>query len=257
VLPGNRLGLLDFGMIGRLDSELQEAIELMLLAASEKNSKDFTKQVLKICTIPDGCNKAKLQHDIDEFLHEYLRQPVEVLNITEILNHISAIIRHHRLLMPRGAAMLIRVLLMLEGSSQSLDRTFSINDAIMPYTKKMKIARLSPIKFSKKIGHAFLIWERLITALPDDIESLITKMRSGNFDVNLQHRHLDAVINRLVYGILSGAILVGGSMILSSSVPPLIHGSSVIGAVFIAIGSFLGYKLLRAIGKSGNLTNDK
>jgi len=257
VLPGNRIGLLDFGMIGRIDSELQEAIELMLLAASEKNSNDFTKQILKICTLPEGFNKAKLQRDVDEFLHEYLGQPLDVLNVSEILNHMSAIIRHHRLLMPSGASMLIRVLLMLEGSSQRLDRTFSVNDAIEPYTQQMQLARLSPMKFSHKLGRSYLVWERLLTALPDDIESVVSKMRSGNFDVNLQHRHLDAVINRLVYGILSGAVFVGGSMILSSSVPPLIHGVSVIGGAFIGIGSLLGYKLLRAIGQSGDLTNEK
>ena len=255
VLPGNRIGLLDFGMVARIDSELQEAIELMLLAASEKNSNDFTKQIIKICTLPENFDKAKLQRDVDEFLHEYLGQALDSLNISETLNHMSSIIRNHRLLMPSGASMLIRVLLMLEGSSQRLDRHFSINESIEPYTHKMRVERLSPRKFSQKLGRSYLVWERLLTALPDDIENVVAKMRDGNFDVNLQHRHLDAVINRLVYGILSGAIFLGGSMILSSAVPPLIGGVSVIGAVVIGIGSLLGYKLLRAIGSSGNLTN--
>jgi len=257
VLPENRIGLLDFGMVGRIDSELQEAIELMLLAASEKNSNDFTKQIIKICTLPENFNKAKLQRDVDAFLHEYLGQALDSLNMSETLNHMSNIIRHHRLLMPSGASMLIRVLLMLEGSSQRLDRNFSINDAIQPYTQKMRLARLSPAKFSQKLGRSYLVWERLLTALPDDIEHIAAKMREGDFSVNLRHRHLDAVINRLVYGILSGSIFLGGSMILSSSVPPLIHGVSVIGAVVIGIGSLLGYKLLRAIGSSGSLTNSK
>ena len=257
VLPDNRIGLLDFGMIGRIDSDLQESIELMLLAVSEKNSNDFTKQILKICTLPDNVNKAKLQRDVDEFLHEYLGQSLAALSISESLNQMSAIIRNHRLLMPSGASMLIRVLLMLEGSSQRLDRDFSVNEAIEPYTQKMRMSRLSPHKFSQKLGRSYLIWERLLTALPDDIESIVGKMRNGNFDVNLQHRHLDAVINRLVYGILSSAIFIGGSMILSRSVPPLIGGVSVIGGLFIGFGSLLGYKLLRAIGKSGNLTNEK
>lgn len=257
VLPGDRIGLLDFGMIGRIDSELQEAIELMLLAASEKNSHDFTKQVLKICTLPESFNKTKLQRDVDEFLHEYLGQPLATINISETLDNISTIIRNHRLLMPSGASMLIRVLLMLEGSSQRLDRNFSVNDAIEPYTQQMRIERFSPKKFTQKLGRSYLIWERLLTTLPDDVESLIAKMRNGSFDINLQHRHLDAVVNRLVYGILSGAIFLGGSMVLSRSVPPLIQGVSVIGVVFLGIGSLLGYKLLRAIGKSGDLTNEK
>ncbi|MEH6453918.1 MAG: hypothetical protein V7782_12865, partial [Psychromonas sp.] len=205
----------------------------------------------------EGFDKSKLQRDVDEFLHEHLGQQLASLNISNVLNQMSNIIRHHRLLMPSGASMLVRVLLMLEGSSQRLDRNFSVNDAIEPYTQKMRIARLSPHKFSQKLGRSYLVWERLLSALPDDIENIISKIRNGNFDVNLQHRHLDAVINRLVYGILSGAVFLGGSMILSSAVPPLVHGVSVIGAVVISIGSLLAYKLLRAVGQSGSLTNSK
>ncbi|MBU2870398.1 AarF/ABC1/UbiB kinase family protein [Colwellia sp. E2M01] len=255
VLDDDRIGLLDFGMIGRIDDNIQEALELMLLAASEKNSVDFTKQVIRVCTLPESFDKSKLQRDIDEFLHEYLSQPMASLNISEILNTMNTIIRKHRLLMPSGISMLIRVLVMLEGSSQRLDRDFSVNDAIEPYTKKMKRARLSPRRFSKKLGKSYFVWERLLTTLPDDVETLISKMRSGSFDVNLKHRHLDAVVNRLVYGILSGAIFLGGSMMLSSSVPPLMHGISILGAVITSVGSVLCYNLLTAIRKSGSLTN--
>lgn len=255
ILSGNRIGLLDCGMVGRIGPDLQEAIESMLMAASQKDAIEVTYQIIQICTIPQDFNRQQLEQDVDEFIFNYFGRPIESVSISEVLNSLSSIIREHHLLMPVGMSLLIRVLIMLEGSSQLLDRSFSINDAIAPYTNKMRLRRLNPKKIAHKLGKSLTAWERLISALPADLETMIQQMRSGNFDVNLQHRHLDAVINRLVYGVLTGSMLLGGSMLLSSKVPPLINDFSILGGIFIGISAVLGFKLLKAITDSGNLVD--
>ena len=70
---------------------------------------------------------------------------------------------------------------------------------------------------------------------------------------SLEHRRLDAVVNRIVYGVLSGAAFLGGCMVLSSGIPPLVRGVSVIGSGIILLGCFLAFRLLRAVARSGSL----
>lgn len=255
ILPNNTIGLLDSGMIGRLEPELQEAFENMLMAVSEKDSVEVTYQITRICTLPKGFDRKQLQQDVDEFIFEFFGRSIESLSISETLNSLTSIIRAHHLLMPTGISLLIRVLIMLEGSSKLLDRSFSINDAIIPYTHKVRLRRFNPKKIAHRLGKSLTAWERLITALPADLETLFDKMRRGSFDVSIQHRHLDAVINRLVYGVLTGSMVLGGSMLLSSEIPPLINGFSVLGGIFIGISVVLGYKLLKAISDSGSLVD--
>lgn len=257
VLPGNKIGLLDFGMIGRIDEDLQESIENMLLAASQKDVTEVTYQITRICTLPNDFDRKQLQNDVGEFIFDYFSRPLESVNITDTLNSLTTIIRSHHLSMPTGVSLLIRVLMLLEGSSQLLDRSFSISEAIEPYTNKIRMRRFHPKRIGRNITKSLTAWDRLISSLPADLETLIDQMRSGNFDINLQHRHLDAVVNRLVYGVLTAAMLLGGSMLLSSKVPPLINDFSIIGGGFIAVSGMLGYKLLRAINKSGNLVDEK
>ena len=60
----------------------------------------------------------------------------------------------------------------------------------------------------------------------------------------------------MVYGILSGAVFLGGCMVLSSEIPPLVRGVSVIGGLIILLGCFLAFRLLRAVSRSGNLIKD-
>lgn len=253
VLPGNRIGLLDFGMVARLDDRLHDAIEDILLAVAENDPAELTDQIIRICNLPPEFDRNRLQADLDDFLSEYINQSLQELDIAAVLNNLTAIIRDHHLVLPTGLSMLIRVLIMLEGSSQLLDRDFNLRDLILPYTHKMVARRLAPKRFAHRMGKSLKDWNRILSMLPRDLEGILDRMRQGRFDVQLEHRHLDAVVNRMVYGIVSGAVFLGGCMVLSSEVPPLVRGVSVIGVAIISVGCFLAFRLFRAVGQSGNL----
>ncbi|OBT14803.1 hypothetical protein A9264_13585 [Vibrio sp. UCD-FRSSP16_10] len=257
VMPDNKFGLLDFGMVGRLDEELQEAIENMLLAAIQQDSSEVTYQITRVCSVPKDFVQQQLQDDVGDFIFEYFSRSLESVSVTDMLNRFTEIIRIHHIMMPTGISLLIRVLILLEGSSHLLDRNFSINSAIEPYANKMRLRRMHPNRFTRKLTKSLTAWERLLASLPTDLETIVEQIRSGQFDVNLKHRNLDAVVNRLVYGVLTSALLLGGSMLLSTQVPPLIHGVSVIGGVLLSLSGVLGLKLLKAVNLSGNLIDDR
>ena len=257
VLSDCRIGLLDCGMVARLSEELHDSLESILLAATEKDSVELTDQVIRICTLPQDFDRKSLQADIEDFLSEYADTSMKELDIAVILNTLTEIIRHHHLVMPTGISMLIRVLVMLEGTSRLLDRDFSLSELIGPYTHKMVARRFAPKRFARRAGKSFKAWDRVMTILPRHLEDALNKIQQGRFDVHLEHRHLDAVVNRMVYGILSGAVFLGGCMVLSSGIPPLIKGVSLIGAVILSIGCFLGFRLLRAVTRSGDLVEEE
>ena len=253
VLSDGKIGLLDCGMVARLSDDLRDALEAMLLAATENDPVELTDQVTRICTLPKEFDRNQLQADIDDFLSEYADASLKELDIAKVLNNITGIIRHHHLVMPTGISMLIRVLIMLEGTSRLLDRDFSLSDLIEPYTHKMVARRFAPKRFARRMGKSVKAWDRVMSILPRHLEDALNRMQQGRFDVHLEHRHLDAVVNRMVYGILSGAVFLGGCMVLSSGIPPLVRGVSLTGGVIILIGCFLGFRLLRAVTASGDL----
>jgi ubiquinone biosynthesis protein len=78
-------------------------------------------------------------------------------------------------------------------------------------------------------------------------------VRRGSFDVNLQHRQLDTIVNRMVLGILTAALFVGSAALWSSNVKPLLWETSVPGAAGCGFAVVLGFTLLRAIRKSGSI----
>jgi ubiquinone biosynthesis protein len=78
-------------------------------------------------------------------------------------------------------------------------------------------------------------------------------MKQGSFDVHLEHRKLDPVVNRMVMGILTAALFTGSAFILGNSVPPLFQGISVVGMAGCLAALFMGWRLILAVKRSGDV----
>ena len=250
VLPGGRLGLLDFGMTGRLADDMREELEGILLAAVDNDPERVTDHVLRIADVPNNVDRSILKRDIDDFLSEYVNVTVEEIDLSTTLNTLTDILREHHILLPTSLSLLLRVLVMLEGTSRLLDRNFSLADLIKPYAVKSIQRRYSPKKILTQVRSNYRDWDRLMKIFPRELHDVIIRARDGKFDISIEHRSLEKVTKWMVHGILSAALFLGGSMIVSQEIPPLIWGISIIGATTSLIGLFLGFQLIRAMNSS-------
>ena len=105
----------------------------------------------------------------------------------------------------------------------------------------------------RKLQNAQRDWNRLIESFPGDVADIVNRMRRGSFDVHLEHRKLDSIVNRLVLGVLSAALFMGSASLWSRGVSPVIGSLSLPGAAGCVMAIYLGFVLVRAIRKSGNI----
>ena len=112
---------------------------------------------------------------------------------------------------------------------------------------------ISPKRRVQRLRRIYSEVEHLATVLPRSIDQIIRQVRSGEFDVHLDHRGIEASVNRLVLGMLASALFVGSSQMLSLKVPPLFHDLSVLGLFGAGASVAIALRLLLAINKSGRL----
>lgn len=262
--PGNLMlladgvvGVLDCGMTGRLDEELAEGIEEMLMAAVEGNAGGLAETVLRIGCAPAETPRDRLRSDLADFVADYAGQPIQELNLSGALNSVLEIIRRYNITLPPSLSLLLRTLVELEGTAQRLNPDFSLAEVIRPFYVQMIRRRLSPRRLFGRLHRAWRDWERLAEALPRGLSDVLNRVRDGTFHVHLDHRHLDPVINRLVVGVMTAALFLGSSLLWSMKAPPVAWGVSVFGAVGYVIAVYLGWRLLRAIRKSGDMDSQK
>jgi ubiquinone biosynthesis protein len=253
LLDGNVIGLLDYGMVGEIDEALREYIEELLLALANRDGAHLTSVVTRISAAPGDLDVAALNVDLTDFLAHYAGQPLNELDLGAALTEMTEIIRRYHLVLPARMGMLLKVLVMLEGTARLASPRFSLMELVQPYQRKLLLRRLSPARQIRKLRRMYLEVEHLVETLPRGLSDILQQIQSGKFDVHLDHRGLEPSVNRLVLGLLSSSLFVGSAMLLSREVGPVLYGVPLPGALGCLLSFALGMRLLWAVRKSGNL----
>ena len=257
LMPGGAIGLLDYGMVGRLDESLRENIEDFLMAVVEKDGQRLGSIVMRVGATPPGLDEAALNVDLADFVAHYGNQPLERFELAAALREMIDLMRRHQIALPAPMTMLLKVLIMLEGTGRRLSPDFSLVEILTPFRRKLAARRLSPTRQIRKVQRIAYELEHLAEVLPRRLRDILQQVQSGKFDVHLDHRGLEPSINRLVYGLVTSALFIGSVQMVTGNVWPLnfwpLEGISAPGLLGVALSAAQGIRLLRAINKSGHL----
>jgi len=249
VMPGNVIGLMDFGMVGRMDDALREDVDDMLLAIGDRDAGRLTQVIVRLGDVPRDLDHAVLANDVADFLAHYAHQSLHDIDLSCALNEMTEIIRRYRIMLPARIAMLIKTLVMLEWTSRLVCPKFSLMDMLAPHQKQMVKRRISPWRRLRKITRIYAELEHLAEVLPRKVLDMVDQFRAGTIDVHLDHRGLEPSVNRLVLGMLTSALFLGSALLLRSESRAI----SLFGAGGCILALVLGLRLIRAINKSGHL----
>lgn len=255
LLPGNVVGVVDCGQVGRIDDDLRDEVEALLLGIVENDAEQVTEQVLRLGSVPHDCPQDRLRADLDDFMADFVGHPLSEINVGSALSSLIEIIRRYHITLPPPLAMLLKTIIVLEGTSRRFSPEVSLAELMQPFCQRMLLRRFAPNRIVRRARRAYRDWDRLIAALPRDLVDLLARFRDGSLTVHLDHRHLDPIVNRLVLGVLTAAIFLGSSELWSREAKPLVWGISIFGALGYLLSLFLGWRLMRAIRKSGNINS--
>ena len=267
MLEGNAIGLLDYGMVGRIDEQLHDSLGEMLVALSELDPEYLTSIIVRVGMTPAELDRSVLAADMSDFIFHYASQLLDNVHLGDALQELIEIIRRHHIGLPARMAMLLKTLITLEGTGRLLNPRFSLLDVMRPYRRTILRRHLSPRRKFRKLRRFYAEMAHLVETLPQNIGEILDQVQRGKFDVHLDHRGLEPSVNRLVLGLLASAMFVGSSMMISSDVPPMLQNTPLIGSflpevsvpgvIGIGFSLALGLRLWRAIHKSGHLDRRK
>jgi ubiquinone biosynthesis protein len=256
-LSNGVMGVLDCGMVQRLDDDLREAIEDLLLAAVHRDPQTVTEAVWDLSTTPPTTERQRLQSDITELVTEYAGESVGSVDVGALVNSLTAIIYTNHLFLPPGVTMLLRMLAELEGTAKLLNPQFGLFDLIRPYAEEAARRRFAPKRVWLQMQRGTRAWGRLLRTIPNDLNDMVAGMRAGTISVHVDHRRLDPVVNRLVLGLLTSSLLLGSSLLWSLHAAPVVGGVSLFGAIGYGTACLMGVTLFRTIRSSEHPPGDR
>jgi ubiquinone biosynthesis protein len=262
VIARDTLGLLDFGMVGRLDEPLRERIEEMLWALVSGDAMQLVNALSNLADIPPQIDRGALRVDVADFVADYATQRMDRFSLSDALTEMMEIVFRYRIALYPQVALLIKLLITLEGTLQLLNPRVSLIEMLRPHRRWLLSRRLSPARRMRKLQRLWSEVENLVEFMPRYLLEMAGQIQTGKFEVHLNHRGLEPSVNRLALGLLVSSLFLGSSLMLSMKVPPLLfhlrsfwglHDLSLLGLVGLVLSVLLALRLLRAINRSGHL----
>lgn len=257
------IGILDFGMVGRIDTRLREQIEEMLMAIGNGDSVRLTQLIRRAGKAPPGLDDAALSVDVSEFIGTYGHQDLGSFNLTGALNDLGDLLHRHGIKLPTQSALLMKMLISLEGTLSALHADFDAIEVMAGFLRKASINRLDPRRRLRQARLMFREAEYFMQVVPDQALGLLDQARQGQLKIQMEHHRLGATVNRLVLGLIASALFLGSSVMLSMKVPPMLFPlSTYLGLTQLSVPGVFGLvasvmlmlRLYIAINRSGHLS---
>lgn len=259
-LPGNRIALVDFGMMGRLSRGSMDLISDLLIAAAGDDTRRLVRVFQNHELLSDNIRPAALETELSLFLHRYHGVPLAKLDMRSLISEAFRIITTHHIKFPPELMMLGKTLGTYEELARGLNPQYEFITTLMPAIKKLSTRKFEPRNMVSEIGQYLGEMRDLVLGLPFELRRITRNLRNGEMSISLEHKGLERLIvelekasNRLAFAMIIAAIIVGSSLVMTRQTGMMIYGFPVLGLVGFVAAGFLGIWLVIAILRSGKL----
>jgi ubiquinone biosynthesis protein len=256
-LPDNRIAMIDFGMAGRLSDQRRREIVDMLWGLARRDEQAVTEVLLDWVRDAD-VDEGKLAADVGDVIFEYEKVALKDVRIGALLNDITGIVRRHSIVLPPDLALLFKALLTLEGLGLKLDPEFRLVEHLGPFLRRIIRERYRPAALMTRGRHHLVEYLTLVGSLPRDLRRLLKEARRGRMKLELDLKRLDHFghqlsrsANRLTVGIVTAALIVGTSIVMTVSGGPTLFGLPLFGLLGFLLAFIGGVWVLVSIWRSG------
>lgn len=251
-LPGDRIGILDFGMVGRLTDSRRDQITDFLSALIRKNEQDMLN-VLIAWAGDASVDEEKLSYDLSEIMFAYDDLSLKDIRFGPLLSDITAIMRENNLALPADLTLLFKALITLEGLGHQLNPDFHMVDHLEPFVWQVIEARYTPDALLKRSRRGLQEIGDVMLGLPRDLARLFRQARRGRLRIDLDLKRLDDfgqqlnhAANRLTMGVLTASLVIGSSIVMTVE-----GGPKTLGLFGFLLAFFNSLWIILSIWRSG------
>ncbi|MGC2939329.1 MULTISPECIES: ABC1 kinase family protein [unclassified Brevibacterium] len=243
ITPDGKLGLLDFGAVGRLDPGTQTSLGLMLYSIDQNDSAGATDALIELLGRPDGLNDRDVERAVGELLLRY-GGGTRAAQGQKLFDDLFNLVLSHRFSVPAPISAAFRAMASVEGALLTIDPNFDVVAVSRQEGNRLVRAKLKGTKITDELQRRALQLMPMIDRMPRRINKITEDLEQGRFSMNMRvlenpsdRSFLTSLFQQLIVAVLAGAAVVGAIMLITSDEGPLLTKD-------IHLYSFFGFVLL-------------
>jgi len=213
--------LLDFGMVGRIGSELQDEIIKLLLAVSSNRGTEVAEACVRMSEVQERFELTKFIRDISTLVAQVHGADAQQINTGQLIFNVIAVSNDNELKVPAELAMLAKTLLHLDAITRKLDPQYDAQSVIREYGEQLITQKLQQKFNPRNFYPALLDLNQLVLDLPRRTREIIDLTASGHltFGIKLTQAEellggIHKIANRITVGVVIAALLIASSLMM-------------------------------------------
>jgi ubiquinone biosynthesis protein len=261
VLAPDQIGLVDFGLAGRLTEEdVTKATRLFIDVANE-NVEALPKRLGDLGVRYPPEREEEFVAELRELFYRYYGSTLEEIDPLQVVREVFGMIYRMNLRLPTRFVLLDRAIATLGSVTVELSPDFNVFEIAKPYARSLMIGRYTPGRVAARARREGWNLARMAAEVPYQLHDTLEQFRDGQIEVGFVHKNLDDLIdrivltmNRLVIALVVSAGLVASSLLgIFATGGPEILGINSLSVVGFLVSGILGFWLLWGVLRSGRL----
>lgn len=262
--PGNvfleddgRLGLIDFGMVGRLSRQNRERLVDVLFSLMSEDLEGVARLWYQIGKPGGAVNYAQFESAVVDVLERHIvGRPMEQWDLAVFFRDLANAAVKHGVRLPADFTMMFKAMATTEGLARAIAAGINPVEAARPYIESLIRERYSAERIKKLAVIEGVRLVDLARELPHTLERIIGRLEQGDLVVRMRHDGVEPEVTRLVRALNRGAVaLVSAAASVTGALtmergPHLWYGFSpisiaafgiaLVGLVWLAVGVVRG-----------------
>lgn len=257
MVSGNKIVYLDFGLMGTLDPVTLKKLNGVISGCASGDADELTRSVLSLVTPSGPVDRTKLYSDIAAIYGRYASARFEDIETSELVNAIFGACARNNIVIPRELTMLGKGLIGIESVLAELSPGINTMSIVVGYAAR-RFASPEELRgrAAEFLKDAYR-FPALVLENSKKLSRLLDAAEAGRLTVNIDNpkqekltETVNRMVNRIVFGLVIAALIIGSSVILSSGATPAVTALGVAGYIGAAL---LGFWLLISIIRSNRL----
>jgi ubiquinone biosynthesis protein len=241
-LADGRLGLLDFGSVGRLDASVRAALQRLLLAMDRGDPLAASDAMLEVMLRPDEVDTERLERALGQFMARYLSPGARPG--VRMFSDLFRIVSEHGLSVPPEVAAVFRALATLEGTLAQLAPGLDLVAEARAFAGRQGIEQLDAGAARQLVAEELTTLLPMLRRLPRRVERIAGAAEHGRLSLQVRlfaderdRRHVTGLLHQVLLTILAATAGIMAVLLLGTAGGPRVTAT-------VSLYQLLGYNLL-------------
>ena len=261
VLSPERIGLVDFGLSGKLTDDDMSRLTRLFIDAANANIEALPKRLSDLGVRYPREREEEFVDRLSVLYQRYYGASLSEIDPIQVIREAFGLIYAMNLRLPTRFVMLDKAIATLGSVGVELYPDFNVFEVAKPYARDLLVERFKPSRIAARARRESWKLAGMAADLPYQIHETLEQVRDGQIEVGFVHKgledllaKLDVLFNRLVIALVVTGGLIGSSLIgIFAKAGPQLLGINVISVLGFALSGALGIWLLWGVVRSGRL----